>query len=317
MRMLRTLGTLGLALGLAAAWAAPGAAQQRITIGTGGTGGLFYVIGAGMAELINNHMEDATARAEVTGASVENIRRVAADQMDFGFSSSSTLYEATVGEGPFEEALPVAAMAYLYPAVLQIATTADSGIEGIEDLAGRSINLGPPGSNSAVLAQRLLEAYEVFDDVQPQFLSYAEGTNALLNGNVDAVVVLAGAPTAALIDLAAQRDMQLISIEEERVSGLVEEYPFYQVFEIEAGTYEGQEEPVTVINDPAALFAHAEADEELIYNITRTIFENLEELGEVHPQARNIAVETGPNAPIELHPGARRYFEEQGVALSR
>src|SRR3546814_6910444 len=100
-------------------------------------------------------MPGTTARAEVTGASVENIRRVAADQMTFGFSSSSTLYEASVGEGPFEEALPVAAIAYLYPAVLQIATTADNGIATMEDLAGKRINLGTPGSNAAVLAQRL------------------------------------------------------------------------------------------------------------------------------------------------------------------
>lgn len=317
MTILRTLATAGLAALLGAAIAAPTQAQQRITIGTGGTGGLFYVVGAGVAELINQHMENATARAEVTGASVENIRRVSAEQMDFGFTSSSTLYEASVGEGPFEEALPVAAIAYLYPAVLQPATTADSGIESMEDMAGKRVNLGPPGSNSAVLAERLLEAYGAFDQVEPQFLSYSEGTNALLNGTVDAVFVLAGAPTAALIDLAAQRDMRLVPIEKERVAGLLEEYPFYQVYDIPAGTYEGQEEPVQVINDPAALFAHAEADEELIYNITRTIFENLEELGEVHPQARNIALETAPDTPIELHPGARRYFEEKGVDVSR
>src|SRR3546814_3308810 len=158
-----------------------------------------------MADVLNQKMPGTPARAEVTGASVENIRRVAADQMTFGFSSSSTLYEASVGEGPFEEALPVAAIAYLYPAVLQIATTADNGIATMEDLAGKRINLGPPGSNAAVLAQRLLEAYDVFDAGNAQFLSYSEGTNALMNGTIDATVVLAGAPTAALIDLAAQR----------------------------------------------------------------------------------------------------------------
>lgn len=317
MRFLRPLAALAAAVLISAAAALPAAAQQRITIGTGGTGGLFYVVGAGMAELINKHMENATARAEVTGASVENIRRVAAEQMDFGFSSSSTLYEASQGQGPFEQALPVAAIAYLYPAVLQIATTADSGIEKIEDLAGKRINLGPPGSNSAVLAQRLLEAYGVFDQNNAQFLSYSEGTNALLNGTVDAVVVLAGAPTAALIDLAAQRDMRLVPIEEQRVADLLKEYPFYQIYEIPAGTYEGQDQPVQVINDPATLFTRQGADEELIYNITKTIFDNLGELGEVHPQAKAISVESAPNAPIDLHPGAKRYFEEKGVSTAR
>ncbi len=212
MRIPIALKAAAVALALAAT---PALAQERVAIGTGGTGGLFYVIGAGMADIFNKHMDNTTARAEVTGASVENIRRVAADQMTFGFSSSSTLYEAKNGMGPFDgDAQPVAAMAYLYPAVLQIATVADTGITSLEDLAGKKVNLGPPGSNAAVLAQRLLEAYGVFDAGNAQFLSYTEGTNALMNGTVDATVVLAGAPTAALIDLDAQRDMVLLPLDE-------------------------------------------------------------------------------------------------------
>lgn len=300
-----------LAAGLAAAIAGPAVAQERISIGTGGTGGLFYVIGAGVADLLNQNMAGTTARAEVTGASVENIRRVAASQMTFGFSSSSTLYEASVGEGPFERALPVSAMAYLYPAVLQIATTAESGIATIEGLAGKRINLGPPGSNAAVLAQRILEAYGVFDAGTAQFLSYTEGTSALLNGTLDATVVLAGAPTAALIDLAAQRDMRLISVETERLADLVARYPFYQPYEIPAGTYSGQDAPVIAINDPATLFTSESAPEETIYSITKAVFDHLDTLAQVHPQAAAIALETAPNTPIPLHPGAQRYFDER------
>jgi TRAP transporter TAXI family solute receptor len=301
------------ALGIAAVLlAAPGAAsaEERISIGTGGTGGLFYVIGAGIADVLNSHMPDTTARAEVTGASVENIRRVAADQMTFGFSSASTLYEAKAGEGPFEDgALPVAGMAYLYPAVLQFATTADTGIGSMEDLAGKRINLGPPGSNSAVLAQRLLEAYGVFDAGNAQFLSYSEGTNALMNNTIDATVVLAGAPTAALIDLDAQRDMVLLSLDADKVSDFFETYPYYKPYEIPGGTYPDQAEPVTVVNDPATLFVKADADEALVNTITQTIFENLDELGGVHPQAKAISIETAPDTPIDLHPGAKAYFD--------
>lgn len=289
---------------------APAVAQERISIGTGGTGGLFYVIGAGVADVINNHLEDTTARAEVTGASVENIRRVAADQMNIGFSSSSTLYEAKEGQGPFEgDPQPVAAMAYLYPAVLQIATTEETGITSFEDLAGKRINLGPPGSNAAVLSQRLLEAYGVFDPGNVEFLSYTEGASALMNGTVDATAVLAGAPTAALIDLDAQRDMVLLSLDEEKVAGLFEDFPYYQPYEIAAGTYPDQTEAVTVINDPATLFTKEDADPALIEELTAVIFDNLEELGEVHPQAKAISVETATQTPIPLHPGAEAYFD--------
>lgn len=288
----------------------PAVAQERISIGTGGTGGLFYVIGAGVADVLNKHMEEATARAEVTGASVENIRRVAAGQMTFGFSSSSTLYEAKAGEGPFAgDPQPVAAMAYLYPAVLQIATVADTGITTMEGLAGKRINLGPPGSNAAVLGRRLLEAHGVFDEDNVQFISYTEGTNALMNGTIDATVVLAGAPTAALIDLDAQRDMVLLPIDPEKTASLFEEYPFYQKFDIPAGTYPDQEEAVAAVNDPATLFVKQDADEALVETITRTIFEHLDELGEVHPQAKAIAVDTATQTPIDLHPGAKSYFD--------
>lgn len=287
------------------------AQEQRLSIGTGGTGGLFYVIGAGMAETLNQNMDNTTARAEVTGASVENIRRVTQGQMEFGFSSSSTLYEAMVGEGPFDgDPLDVQAIAYLYPAVLQIATIDSTGITHLSELEGKRVSLGPPGSNAAVLAQRVLEAYGVFDSVRPQFLSYNEGVSALTNGQLDATVVLAGAPTAALIDLDSQRNMRLLPVQASEVVDLLRAYPYYQLYDIPAGTYSGQTEDVTVINDPATLFTSAEYSEELIYDVTRALFDNLDQLGEVHPQAAAISLDTATNTPIGLHPGARRYFNE-------
>ncbi|EJW09896.1 TRAP transporter solute receptor, TAXI family precursor [Rhodovulum sp. PH10] len=288
----------------------PAAASDRISIGTGGTGGLFYVIGAGMADQLNKHLDNAFARAEVTGASIENIRRVAAGQMTFGFSSSSTLYEAKHGEGAFKQPQPVAAMAYLYPAVLQIVTIEGTGIKSFADLRGKRVNLGPPGSNSAVLAQRLLEAYGVFDPSKVQFLSYTEGTAALLNDNIDATAVLAGAPTSALIDLAAHRPMLVLTVDESKIGDLLKKYPFYQLYTIAPNTYSGQTQAVTVINDPATIFTKEDADPKLIHAITKTIFDHLDELKQVHPQAKAIAASTATKTPIPLHPGAKQYFDE-------
>jgi len=285
-------------------------AEDRISIGTGGTGGLFYVIGAGMADVINRNLDGTTARAEVTGASVENIRRVAAGQMTFGFSSSSTLYEATVGQGPFDgQPLNVASMAYLYPAVLQVATIEDTGITDISQLAGKSVSMGPPGSNAAVLARRLLTAYGVLGDVEQQFLSYNEGISALKNGQVEAAVVLAGAPTASLIDLDAQEDMVLLSVDANTVANMLRDYPFYQLYDVPANTYPDQTSAVTMINDPATLFTATSADPDLIYNLTRTLFDNLDQLAEVHPQAATISADTATQVPVPLHPGAARYFK--------
>ncbi|PTX00218.1 TAXI family TRAP transporter solute-binding subunit [Pararhodobacter aggregans] len=301
-----------LAAALAAAVALPAAAQQRVSIGTGGTGGLFYVIGAGMADLITEHMEGTTARAEVTGASVENIRRTAAGELEMGFSSSSTLYEAATGTGAFEgDPQPVAAMAYLYPAVLQIATTQGTGITSMADLAGHRISMGPPGSNAAVLAERLLQAYGVYDENNAQYLSYSEGVDALTNGTVDAAVVLAGAPVAALIDLDARADMVLLGVDEASVAGMVQEYPFYQLYTIPAGTYPDVTGDTLVINDPATIFTRQDADPALVQGMMAAVFDHLDQLSQVHGVARLISPETAVNVPIPLHPGADAYFAAQ------
>ncbi|WP_108123914.1 TAXI family TRAP transporter solute-binding subunit [Saccharospirillum mangrovi] len=308
---MRILSVVPTVLAAAALLSTPVHADERLSIGTGGTGGLFYVIGAGMADTINQHVPDTTARAEVTGASVENIRRVSAGQMQFGLSSSSTLYEGKNGMGPFNgQTMDVAAVAYLYPAVLQVATIDKTGITDISELAGHRVSMGPPGSNAAVLAQRLFEAYGVFDGIQPRFLSYNEGVSALANGQVDATVVLAGAPTAALIDLDSQQNMRLLGVDAATVADMLKQYPFYQLEAIPAGTYGDQTSTVIMINDPATLFTAASASDDLVYRITAALFDHLDQLGAVHPQAAAISAETAPRTPIDLHPGAARYFDE-------
>lgn len=287
-------------------------AADRISIGTGGTGGLFYVIGAGVAETLNKHLDDTTARAEVTGASVENNHRVAAGQMTLGLSSSSTLFEAKSGEGPFKNsgALDVVGIAYLYPAVLQVATIDGEGINSFDDLKGKRVSMGPPGSNAAVIATRLLEEYGVYSDITPRFLSYTEGVKALVNGQVDATVVLAGAPTSSLIDLDSQVNMKLLSADEDKLNNMIKKYPFYQVANLQPGIYPDIKQPVTVINDPAILFTSGKEDQTKVYNITNAIFSHLDELGQVHPQAKNIQLNTAPSTPIALHPGAKKFFEQ-------
>jgi len=307
MRDLLLAGGAILALGIGSA-----GAQERVAIGTGGTGGVFYAVGAAMAELINDELDGVSATAEVTGASVENNRRVSMGEMQLGFSSASTLYAAANGEDPFEETQNVAAVAYLYPAALQIAALSSTGAQSIEDLSEVRLGIGPPGSNSAVIAERLLTAYDALDMANIQFLSYNEATQAIRDGNLDASAVLAGIPAAALIELATTEDVTFIPVEADRVAGLLEEYPFYEVIDMPAGTYDGQDAAVGILGDPAILFTSADADEELVYTLTATIFDNLDRLGQVHPAAALISLDRAEATPIPLHPGAARYFEEHG-----
>lgn len=301
---------LGLAALLATAAALPAAAQDRVSIGTGGTGGVFYTIGAGMADLLGRELEGATANAEVTGASVENIRRVSAGEMTMGFSSASTLYEAKNGEGAFDgEAQNVAAIAYLYPAVLQIAATDESGATSVADLANLDVSIGPPGSNSAIFAERLLEAQDAFNMGNVSFLSYGEATGAIKNGQIDGTIILAGTPASAFIELFTTEDVRLVPVEAGSVEGMLEQYPFYETVEIPGGTYDGEPDPVLAVGDPAILFTSGDADPGQIEAITAALFDNLETLGQVHPAAAKITAEAAPNAPIDLHPGAQAYFD--------
>ncbi|SIO06505.1 TAXI family TRAP transporter solute-binding subunit [Vannielia litorea] len=301
---------IGLAAAFIGATALGAAAQERVSIGTGGTGGVFYAVGAGMADLLSRKLDGVTANAEVTGASIENIRRVSGGEMTIGFSSASTLYEAKSGTGAFEgDAQNVAAIAYLYPAVLQIAATDASGAEGVKDLADLRVSVGPPGSNSAVFAERLLGSQEAFNVGNVSFLSYGEATAAIKNGQLDGSMILAGTPASAFIELFTTEDVRLVPVVPGDVEGLIAEFPFYEVIEIPAGTYEGEDAAVVAVGDPAILFAAADADEALIKGITATLFDNLEELGTVHPSAKQITMERATATPIDLHPGAKAYFD--------
>ncbi|WP_319531843.1 TAXI family TRAP transporter solute-binding subunit [uncultured Cohaesibacter sp.] len=300
-----------LALATALTLASPAAqAMDRVSIGTGGTGGVFYTVGAGLADLLTAKGNEISANAEVTGASIENVRRVSMGQMTVGFSSASTLYAGFVAEDPFEEKQKVMAIAALYPAVLQVAATAASGAKTIADLKDLRVSVGPPGSNSSVLAERMLTAHDAFNINNVQFLSYGEATNAIKNGNLDASIILAGVPASAFIELTTTTDAKLIPVETANATSLISEYPFYALGQVKGGIYNGNDEPVASMVDPVILFTSADADEELVYNITKTMFDNLSTLGEVHPAAALITRENAPNTPIPLHPGAKRYFDE-------
>lgn len=287
-------------------------AAERIAVGTGGAGGVFYAVGAGVADVINHELPGVSATAEVTGASIENIRRVSAGQMQIGFSSASTIYDAEHAKEVFDEPQNVAAIAYLYPAALQLAVTEESGIDSIEDLKDARVSLGPPGGNSSVIAQRLLEAYDAFNPSNIEFLSYSEATSAIKDNQLDATFVLAGVPASALISLSTSEDIKFLSVDEDKLQGLLKEYPFYSEASIPARTY-GQKDDVVALGDPVILFTSQDADEDLIYSVTKTLFENLKRWHTVHPMARMIQPETAPNTPIDLHPGAARYYSEIGV----
>ncbi len=308
---------LGYALAGLMTLAAPAAAAE-LSIATGGTGGVYYPYGGGLAELIGRHVPGYTATAEVTGASVENMALIARRDSDLALALADTVVQAYSGTGRFEgKAIPeLRALAAIYPNAVHIVTLADSGIASLQDLRGKRVSVGAPGSGTEVNARALLEGNGIaYEDFQPQRLNFNETADALRDGAIDAGIWSVGPPTSSILNLAATRAIRMIPLTEAEIAAAQAADPVFAPYTIRAGLYDGVGDTPT-ISIPNALVVHAEMDEALAYAITKALFEHVDELRAIHPAANDTTVEfTMAAAPIPLHPGALRYFMEIGAAV--
>lgn len=290
------------------------ASAQQLSIATGGTGGVYYPIGGGFAEMINNHIEGAQATAEVTGASVENMGLIMRGDADLALALADTVYQAYTGTADFEgrQVENTRALASVYPNAVQLVTLAESDIQTIADLAGKRVSVGAPGSGTELNARALLEANGIsYDDFSPQRLNFNETADAIRDGDIDAGFWSVGPPTSSILNLAATRDIRLIGLSDEEIANAQAEEEVFATYELAAGMYDGMDEAVQTIGIPNVLVVNADMDEELAYQLTQLLFENTDELIAVHPAANDTTIEFTMNStPVPLHPGAIRYFEE-------
>lgn len=295
------------------------ASAQQLSIATGGTGGVYYPIGGGFAEMINNHIDGAQATAEVTGASVENMGLIMRGDADLALVLADTAYQAYTGTGDFEgrQIENTRALASVYPNAVQLVTLAESDIHSIADLAGKRVSVGAPGSGTELNARALLEANGVsYSDFTPQRLNFNETADAIRDGDIDAGFWSVGPPTSSILNLAATRDIRLIGLSDEEIANAQEVEAVFAPYELAAGMYDGMDEAVQTIGIPNVLVVNADMDEELAYQLTHLLFENIDELIAVHPAANDTTVEfTMGSTPVPLHPGAIRYFEEAGADI--
>ncbi len=320
MARLRLVVGLTLAAMVAASFAAPGAStQERLSIATGGTGGVYYPYGGALANLISEYVEDVDVTAEVTSASVDNMILIGDRDADLAFVLADTAADAAAGNEPFEEAVPAQSLATLYDNYTHVVTTQESGINTIADLRGKRVSTGAAGSGTEVIANRLLEAAGLNpdEDIEREQLGASESANAVRDGNIDAFFWSGGLPTAAVTDLGATPNVSLKLIPNgEFADELQETYgAFYGTATIPGGTYPGQDQDLDVVVVPNVLVVHEEFDEELAYNIVRAMFEHQADLVAAHPAAQDLTLENAVrNSPLPYHPGALRYYQEQGVS---
>ena len=290
------------------------AEKKFLNIGTGGTAGTYYPIGGAMAEVLNKDIPGMNASAQSTGASVANINMLKDGSVDLAIVQNDITYYAVNGTEMFKDKKveSLKGIATLYPETCQAVTLDSSGIKTIADLKGKKVAVGAAGSGVEANARQILEAYGVtYNDIQPQYLSFAEAANALKDGNIDAAFLTAGYPTSAVQDIASQHKVRLLPVDADKADALIAKYPFYTKTVIPAGTYAGFEEEVPAVSVMAMLVANDKVDDSLGYAIAKAIFGNLDRIHAAHSAAKAILKEKAlEGMPLPVNAGAEKFFKE-------
>ena len=297
-----------------------GGATRRLSIATGGTGGVFYPYGGGIAKIITEHVPNVEATAEVTAASVDNLKFLKQGTSDLAFTMADTAHDAVQGRDAFSSfgTVPARTIAVLYSSYVHVVTREDRGIANVAALRGRIVSIGAAGSGTTVLALRILEAagLDPGRDIRSQSLGVAQSVDALKDGKIDAFFWNGGLPTAAVLDLVNTPGMRARFISTEDVLPRLQETHgpslYYRAL-IPKQTY-GMDADVPVVAVANLLVASEAMSEQLAYDITRVLFEKQPELAGIHPQAQELSLDAAPNgSPIPFHPGAIRYYRERHV----
>jgi hypothetical protein len=305
--------------------AAPVAAQDDqtfITIGTGGVTGVYYPTGGAICRLVNRGRSDHGIRCAVesTGGSVFNINAIRSGELDFGVAQSDWQYHAYNGtsrfeeQGPFEE---LRAVFSVHPEPFTVVARADAGIETFEDLQGKRVNVGNPGSGQRGTMEVLMEemGWTMDDFAVASELQAAEQSQALCDNNIDAMVYTVGHPSGSIQEATTACDSVLVDVDNEATAALVEENPFYRVATIPGGMYRGNDEDTTTFGVGATFVTSSEVSEDVVYEVVKAVFDNIDQFKSLHPAFANLDPEQMANDGLSapLHAGAERYFREAGL----
>jgi uncharacterized protein len=291
---------------------------QNISIGTGGTAGVYYPLGGGFAAALSKHVPGMQATAEVTGGSVSNLQLIATGKPYIGLTMVDAAKDALDGTGKFTEKVNLRTLLVLYPNRMHIVSTTSTGVKSLKDLQGKRMSVGSIGSATEVMTSRLLEAVGV--EVKRERLSVAESVNALKDGKIDAFSWVGGLPTAGVTDLASTPGITIQMIDHtEAIPGMVKKYGnLYYPDVIPMSTYKGMATDNKISSIANILVASADMSDETAYNIVKTILEKREDLMLVHKAAGEIEAKNQKNAatPVPFHPGAMKYFKEKGISVN-
>ena len=284
----------------------------RLSIATGNTTGVYYVMGGGLARLIGDGLPGYSATAEVTGASVENVQRVVKGDSDIAFTLADTAADATNGKGAFDGPQPIRALARIYSNYTHVLVRTDAGITSIEGMKGKTVSTGSANSGTEVIAERLLTAAGVDPEagIKRQKLSLPETVQGMKDGAIEAMFWSGGLPTAGISDLVSSLGGKVRFLDlSAYLPKLQAEYgEVYQPATIAPDVYK-QPAPVATIGVPNLLVVKDTMSDDLAFKLTELLFTRQADLVKVHPEAANIKRDLAPRTePVQLHPGAERYY---------
>ncbi len=289
--------------------------KTTLKMATGGTTGTYYAYSGAVTQILSSKIENLSFDVQSTGASKANIYLVSDKEADIAIVQNDVMYYANQGTDLFdgEKIEGFSAMAGLYAEVCQIVS--NSNINSIEDLRGKRVSVGDIGSGCEFNARQILEAYGIsFDDIVVNNLSFGDSATALKDDKIDAFFCVAGAPTTAIVELATTNNINILEVDDEHADKLMENYPFYTKYNVPGGTYKGVDSDVQTVAVVATYIVSNDLDENLVYQMTKALFENSEEIAKAHPKGAELdPAYSVSGISIPLHPGAEKYYKEIGA----
>ena len=311
--MKKRLIAIALSAVMLLALAACGSGGESLTFGTGGDSGTYYAYGGTLAGYVTENT-DTTVTAVASNGSQTNIEDIASGAIQLGFVQSDVMSYAYQGTRLFEESVTnFSTVAALYMEQVQIVTL-NPDIKTVADLEGKTVSIGASGSGVYFNALDVLGAYGLTEeDINPQYQDFATSVDSLKDGKIDAAFIVAGAPTTAVVDLASGNDIYLVSLDQEHIDALIETSPYYSAYTITSDVY-GTPEDCTTVAIAAVVIAGNDVSEDAVYDFVSTVFNNKGSLG--HAKEAELDLEFATSiSDVPYHPGAARYFEEQGITV--
>lgn len=317
-RTLRALALSGAVLSVGLMAATSVQAQEKLSIATAGTTGVFYAYGGAVANIVSKYVPEISMVAESTGGTVENIKMLSKAQADLATVSADVAHEAYIDYANSRhfrgKKVEMYGLFNMYQQPHHIVTLQGGRVNDINDIRSRRVVVGAPGSGTEVKTRMMLESLGItYRDFRPEFLTFTEGVEALQDGTVEAVFLGVNYPAPAIMSLAMTNPVSLLSLTDAQIGAVQQKYPFLNKAVIPAETYKGVSEDTQTVSVQTLVVSSSTLSEEAAYQIVKAVFEHKDELENINHAFRQTTLESAADTFLPLHPGAARYYREVGV----